>query len=176
MNPNLAEEIKNLQEALLEYRHDLPINSMELDEECRRQPEKFDMIGEIATQAKVLVRRSKDVLDFIEADIKSQIRANPENFGLTGKVTNDAVNETLIVQQEFQEAKADYIEVQKISDNFSVLVASMEQRKAMLRDLVSLYIHKYYQNQSLSGEEKSLDSQFEQDVAEERSRDITEEG
>jgi hypothetical protein len=38
--------------------------------------------------------------------------------------------------------------------------------------LVSLYVHKYYSNQSLSGEERSLDKNFEEDLAEERSRDI----
>jgi len=51
----------------------------------------------------------------------------------------------------------------------------MEQRKAMIRDLVSLFIHKYYANQTLSGEEKSLDRNFEDELAEERNRDIEEE-
>jgi hypothetical protein len=172
MNREFEEEIQELQDTLAECRSMLRINPMELDEECRRQPEKFEAVGQLATRAKALSRKAKDLLDYTESEIKSKVRRDPANYGLTGKVTNDAVNETVEIQTELQDAKRDYIELSKLSDGFSILVNSMEQRKAMLRDLVSLYVHKYYSNQSLSGEERSLDKNFEEDLAEERSRDI----
>jgi len=171
MNTHQELEIAELQEALVEFKIELPINSMELDEECRRQPEKYEMVGQLATTAKALARGAKDTLDFVEAELKSKVRKEPESFGLTGKVTNDAVNETVTIHSDFQEAKRNYIEISKIADGFSILVSSMEQRKNMLQNLVSLYTHKYYANQSLSGEEKSLDKAFEEEVAEERGRD-----
>lgn len=175
MNEEQDQELQDLQESLLECRSNLTINPMELDEECRRQPEKFEEVGQLATRAKTLSRRARNELDFIEADIKSKIRKTPENYNISGKVTNDAINEAVTIQDEIREAKANYIEVSKVSDGFSILVSSMEQRKAMLRDLVSLYVHKYYSGQSLSGEEKSLDKNFEEELAEERNKDIKEE-
>jgi len=168
-------EIEELREALEELRSELPINPIELDEECRRQPEKFELVGQFATQAKALSRKAKDNLDYIEAEVKSKIRQNPEEFGLVGRITNDAVNEATTIHKDVMEAKRDYIEISKISDSLAILVQSMEQRKAMIRDLVSLYVHNYYSNHSLAGEEKSLDEQFEEDLAEERSRDIRKE-
>lgn len=170
MDKHIEVELEELQNCLLDYKDMLPIDSMQLDEECRRQPEKFDIIGQIATQAKSLARKAKDTLDYIEAKIKSDVRKNPESFGIVGKVTNDAVNETVVIQDELRQAKQDYIDISRIADSFSILVNSMEQRKAMLRDLVSLYVHKYYYNQELMGEQKSLDKDFEEEIAEQRAR------
>jgi len=175
MDYEIESELNEMQETLLEYRSMIPINSMELDEECRRQAEKFELIGQLASRARSLAKKSKAVFEFVAADLKLKIRKNPEGFGLSGKVTNDAVNETLTIQEEYQQAQDDYFLISKIASDFSNLVSSMEQRKAMLRDLVGLYIHKYFSNQSLVGEEKSLDKRFEDEIAEERQRDIEEE-
>lgn len=171
MNSEFNIELSDLQESLSECKSDLKIDPTRLDEECTRQPEKFEVVGRLATMAKALSRKAKDELDFIEASVKSKVRKEPENFGLTGKITNDAVNETVAIQDEVREAKINYINISKIADGFSILVSGMEQRKAMLRDLVSLYVHKYYMNQSLSGEEKKLDEDFEEEIARERSKD-----
>jgi len=168
MNQELESELNDLQESLQECKANLPINAHELDEACRRQPQLYHEIGELSTLAKSLAKRAKDTLDFLEADLKSRIRRNPEEFGLMGKVTNDAVNETLTIQESYQEAKRDLIEVSKVADGFSILVDSMGQRKSMLQSLVSLFVHKYYGNQSLLGEERELDKSFEREVEEER--------
>ena len=173
MNQEFEDEVQELRETISNCRSMLSINPMELDVECRNQPEKFEMVGQLATRAKALSRKAKDQLDYTESDLKSKVRKDPVKFGLV-KVTEGGVTETVEIQKELQDAKREYIELSQLADGFSVLVNSMEQRKAMLRDLVSLYIHKYYSNQSLSGEEKSLDKDFEEDLAEERSKDMEE--
>jgi hypothetical protein len=171
MDKQLEQEIKDLQLALEELKPELVIDSNNLEEECRQQPEKYEAIGQIATRAKSLARQAKDTLDFTEANIRAKVRSNPEEHKL-GKVTADAVNDVVTIHPDMVQAKQDYIEVSQIADGFNILVQSMDQRKAMIRDLVSLFIHKYYANSTLSGEEKSLDETFEDDLAQERSRDI----
>ena len=175
MNEELKNEIEELQEALSDLKSNLQIDPYNLDEECRRQPVDYDTIGQLATIAKSLSRKAKDTLDYTEADLRSKIRKDPESYGINGKVTEGSISEAVDIQKELLEAKSDYIEISKVSDGFSILVASMEQRRKMLSDLVSLYVHKYYSNQDLMGEEKQLDDRFEQDVAEERSKEQVEE-
>jgi len=175
MHPEFETELEELSEALEECRPMLKLNPSELDKECREQPEKYEMIGQLATRAKFLSRKAKDAMEYVESDLRSKIRKDPEKFGLNGKITEGTVSETVEIQDELREAKSDYIELSRVADSFSVLVSSMEQRKAMLRDLVSLFVHKYYQGQSLSGEEKGLNDVFEEELANQRDEDIHEE-
>jgi hypothetical protein len=166
----------DLLEMLKELRGSLPINKFDLEVECEEHAKLYDEVGELAAKAKAMSRTAKNEVDFIESDLKTKVRKDPATYGLKTdkKPTNDAINDTVAIQDEVRQAKADYIRISLLADSFSVLQAAMEQRKGNLRNLVTLYVHNYYlaQNVNMGKEKKQLDDDYQNSIAEQRQAEI----
>jgi len=167
---------EDLMETLVELRERLPINKYDLEVECETHANLYDEVGELAMMAKSLARTAKNDVDFLESDLKTKVRKNPESYGLSNdkKPTNDAINDTVGIQDEVRKAKSDYVRLSLLSDSFSVLQTSMEQRKGNIRNLVTLYVHNYYlaQNTDMTREKRQLDIDYEASIAEQRQAEI----
>ncbi len=83
------------------------------------------------------------------------------------KTTNDAIEDAIVCTKEYREAAEYYYEIQAITESFSILLNAVEQRKAMLRELVSLFVHNYYTADKLTNEQKQL-----QDNTQDRIQDM----
>jgi hypothetical protein len=155
---NSIEEITS--DAINDLRGRLQINQFDLENECVNQPELYDEVGQLATEAKSFARSAKDNLDYTRAMVESEIRKNPESFGVV-KVTESSVDAAVTIDQRYVDASRKYIDAQRLSDSLSVLQSAAEQRKSMIKDLVSLYIYSYYQKQQsadMGGERKNVES------------------
>lgn len=169
-------------EVLKQLRTRLEIDEYALEKECRDQPLLYAEIGELYVEAKGEARLAKEAVDFTKAELDSQIRSNPEKYGVI-KITEGAISSAVLRNEEYGYKNKDYLDKQQIVDAFQILLSSAEQRKSMLRDLASLYIYNYYSNvgpdksskelEKLSEErymrDKGLKREREQESAEERS-------
>jgi len=146
-------------ESLNHFRQHLPINQFSLEQECLQQAALYEEIGEWVSSVRADAKRSKEHLDFIKADLSLKIRKNPETYGLSGKVTEGSIDAVITTSNEYQGAVTTYIEADKLANEASVLLAAVEQRKSMLRDLVRLFIYSYYSREDVvsSGDWKSAE-------------------
>jgi hypothetical protein len=136
-----------MKQTLEELKKKLSIDQYGLETECTGQPELYETAGELMVNAKSAARTSKDYLDFVKADLSFKIRSNPEN----------GVDSTVVVQHEYRKAQAEYIEAQELADSFSVLLTAVEQRKSMLKDLVTLFVYNYYSDtHEMSSERQAM--------------------
>ena len=125
----------------------LPIDQFNLNEECIKQPDLYADVGILAAELRDEARKSKDLFDNTCAELKTDIRNDPEKFGIK-KVTEGSIAETLILCEKYNTDQDIYREADLISNKVSVLLAAVEQRKSLLRDLISLYIHSYYSDEN----------------------------
>lgn len=132
-----------LKEHLSAFRGQLTIDPDGLEQECVGQPLLFCQIGELAAEARSDAKKAKEHVEFVKAKLKGEMRINPKTYGLD-KVTDKAVEAAVQAHPETQDAIRDYIESSKAADALSILQTSAEQRRAMLKNLVELVVHNYY--------------------------------
>lgn len=131
-------------EILADFRERLPLDRLELEKECCGQAIVYDEIGSWAAEIKGRAKTAKEHISFVEAELHLRIRQDPESFALPLKPTVDAVKAVITVHKDYQIAVSDYIEADRFANEVAVLLASAEQRKSGLRDLVRLYVNNYY--------------------------------
>lgn len=146
---------KDIQEFLEDVKQRIVINPHNLVMECRDQPVLYSEVGEIQVKAKSLSRRAKDNFEYVCAEIEKEVRLDPESFDLVGKVTEAGIKNAVALDGRCRKAKQEHLQADEDSDALSIQLASIEQRKNMIRDLVSLYNHEYYVNDDMKADMRS---------------------
>lgn len=146
----MNEETKN---QLNDLRKRLPIDPFDLETECVNQPVMYAEVGELATEARSTAKLAKDKLEYTKADLSFKIRKEPGKYGVE-KITEASVEAAVTLQPEYQTVSTAVIEAQRIADSFGILQESVGQRKSMIRDLVTLFVFKYYSTQHEMGQDK----------------------
>ena len=164
---------KETKEVLDELKTKLPINQFQLELECTNQPSLLAEVGEIASAARKEAKTSKEHVKFVESDLSAKIRKAPETYGLS-KLTDTAITSTVILQKEYQEAITKSIDDAELADLLSILQSSVEQRKSLIRDLVSLYIYNYYSSQDLSKDGRTAGGVTEEQIVKAREQNAKE--
>lgn len=129
----------------------LDIDPLNLVEELRVQPRLRLEWGEKLADARKdyeLAKRRKDV---VVAELDREVRSSPESFGLS-KVTEGAVEKTVILQKRYQKADDDLIEARHYMDLVQAKLAAVDDRKKSLEGTVSLQIAGYYAEPRIRGE------------------------
>ena len=143
-------------ETLKQLRSRLVIDEYSLEKECRDHASLYAEIGELYVEAKGETRSAKENVDFVKAGLDGGIRLDPTEYGLT-KVTEGSILSTIFQNSKYVIAFHDYLDKQKISGHFQILLSSAEQRKSMLRDCKDLFIYNYYSNIGLNKEANEVD-------------------
>ena len=171
---------EDIQEVLRELKQRLEIDEYALEKECRDQALLYAEIGELYVDAKREARAAKETVDFDKAELDSKIRSNPEEYDVA-KITEGAISSTILRNEEYRKTQASFLSSQEIVDAFQILLSAAEQRKAMLRDLVSLYIYNYYSDTGPGKSTKELSKLAEEkymrekELKKERKREDAEE-
>lgn len=146
----------------------ISIDPTQLEKECVNQPILYDEIGELTTEYQAIVKGAENHLDFVSAEISTNVRKDPAKYGVD-KVTDKSVESTVVLSKEYQAAVAEVIESNKVLGFLKVLQNSVEQRKPMINNLVTLYVHNFYgQEHNMGSERKILGNEMERQIIEER--------
>jgi len=86
---------------------------------------------------------AKERLDFVRAKLDAEIRNDPEKFGIT-KLTESAIQATIILQPEYQEAARAYNDAKYEYEVSQAAVRAIDQRKTALENLVKLLSVSYF--------------------------------
>lgn len=132
-----------LQDRLRELKARLPIDRTRLGEECAGQAVLFGEIGEFVSELKRDARTAKDFLDLERSRVRKGIRENPGGAGIS-KLTESALEDAVITHDDYRKALTAYTEAQYLADCANVLITAAEERKSMIKDAVTLYVHEWY--------------------------------
>ena len=121
----------------------LKINLQTLHEECAEQALLFEEASQLTTEAKVALAHAQLERDKTKANTELDIRANPDNYGLT-KVTEGSVSAALTSSPVVVACEETIIKQDEQYRTVLALVGALEQRRSMLNSAVSLYVHSYF--------------------------------
>jgi hypothetical protein len=152
-----------------EFKKQIKINKGDLDTECMNQPSLHQQIGEQQTKARNLYQKAKSRLKFVEADLATKIRANPSAYHVD-KTTKEVVENIVVLQPEYKQADDDLIEISDVLAMLDVIVGSIDDRKSMLRDLVTLRVHSYYSEGDMTKEHRELIAAKQEEIVRARRR------
>ena len=145
----------------------LSIDEYNLEIECREQPILYMDVVEIVSEAKARAVSLKKHAEFIKSDLYIKVLKDPGNYSLA-KTTDSSINAIVTIQKEYREAVKDFIEADELANALFGLQVSVEQRKSMIKDLVSLFIHQYYSSKNLTSEEGGMNKVAEEQIMEKR--------
>lgn len=127
----------------LNYEEDIRIDPEALDVEWLGQADLMRRYSKHAAEMKRAVDEAKERLEMGKAQIEMDIRADPDKYGLS-KVTEGAIQSTMVLQEEYQQLSKEYIDAKYESDIAQGAVRSVDQRKTALQELVHLLSTSYF--------------------------------
>lgn len=127
----------------MDYDKDIEIDDTALDIEWLEQPRKMLQYSKNAAFRRMKLDDAKQALEVVKAEVDKKIRKNPEKFGIE-KITENVIAATILINQEYQEAYAEYLTAKYESDMASGAVQAFEQRKSALENLVKLHGQQYF--------------------------------
>ncbi len=135
----------------LNFEKDLRIDEDALDIEFLNQPNLYFKYSREQAKAKAELERAKQSFEIARAELASDIRKNPDTYGLV-KATNDAVNETILSylgdtrmsNEPVQITQEKLLTIQHDYDLVNAALRAIEQRKSSLENLVKLMLGNYF--------------------------------
>jgi hypothetical protein len=131
---------------------DLEIDPNNLDVACLDQARRF-MKWSITYAEAIRTRdEEKRKTTIVKSNINLDVRTRPEQYGLT-KPTEGSISAVVDSSEEVNKAETALSDAQYAVNIFSAAKEALDQRRAMLERLVSLYISGYYSQPKLGTEE-----------------------
>jgi len=127
----------------LNYEQDVNIDETALDLEWKMQPMLMMKYCVHMAHVKKALDLAIEKLDVLKAKLDKEIRLNPEKYGLA-KVTETALENTILLQPEYEEANKEYIEAKYEYEIAQAAVRAMDQKKSALENLVKLLGMSYF--------------------------------
>jgi len=127
----------------MNYERDIHIDETSLDIEWLEQSALMFKYGTNEADMEREKDLAKERLDLVKADLDKSIRENPEKFGIA-KITEAAVSNTIISQDEHKTAYHEFLEIQHEYNIAKVAVRAVAQRKDALENLVRLHGQQYF--------------------------------
>jgi hypothetical protein len=132
----------------MNYEDDIRIDHSALDIEWLGQAELMIKYTRNAAQARMELDQAKQSLDIIRAGLDKDIRESPKQYGIE-KVTDKAVESTIITLIEYQDAFQEYLDTKYEADMAQGAVQAFQQRKDALVELVRLHGQSYFAGPSI---------------------------
>ena len=132
----------------MDYEKDTSIDEQGLDVEWLKQPRLMARYGKHAAQCKLDMDHAKEDLDVVKAQLDRDIRAFPDNYGLS-KLTETIVSNTIIIQPEYKDASDQFLNAKYEYDMAMAAVRAVDQKKTALENLVRLHGQQYFAGPSV---------------------------
>ena len=128
----------------MDYAADIEIAELALDAEWLDHSRRMFSYCSHAADTHREMDLAKERVDVVKAELDQQIRTNSKGFGLGEKVTEGAIQATILVQPEYQEATRAYIQRKYEYEVAQGAVKAFDHRKSALENLVRLHGQQYF--------------------------------
>lgn len=132
----------------MEYELDIRIDETALDIELLEQPILMKKYGDIVSEARKILDYAKEGLDAAKAELSKEIRSDPDAFGL-GKITENLVADTIILQDAYKKAAEEVVEAQYQYGMARSAFDAIASRKDTLEGLIKLHGMQYFAGPSI---------------------------
>jgi hypothetical protein len=137
----------------IDFDSDIDIDINGLDREWEIHSSKYLKCSQDYANAVFAKDQAKLTLEAVKADLDADIRQNPEKFGVD-KVTEAVVANTVILQQDYQDAYTAYTETIRDVNMILAAKSAFEHKKKALEKLTDLYISGYWSEPRVTSEAK----------------------
>jgi hypothetical protein len=137
----------------LNYEEDTKIDMYSIDVSLLNQSELRVKWLKVLAQAKKEKAHAKARVGIVHSDLADKARKRWEILGFTKKPTDQMVKDWIPLRGEYQEAEAEYIDACHDVDILSGVKDTFDDRRASLSELVKLYLHGYFADESMIGKE-----------------------
>lgn len=131
-----------------QFEKDRKVDPTQLDMECVRQTDLFFKYAEAGVDAQIAEERAKRKLETVQARLEMACRRDPESFKLQ-KPTESAVAAAVRLHPDFEAAQEEYLKAKKEARLIQVAVDTMDQKKRMLENLITLHGQQYFAGPSV---------------------------
>jgi len=132
------------------YKEEIVIDADALDVEWLHQPQLFIKYGEACVSAELKYDKAKEYLEFIKADLDSEIRSNPVIHTQSDKKpTEGRISSLILINEKYKEALTEYNKAKKQFKILSIALKAFDQRKYALENLVRLHGQSYFSSPSI---------------------------
>lgn len=114
-----------------------------LDDEWLEQARKYYYYAAAAVEAAAAKDRLKFQCDTMEAKVESEIRKNPERFGVD-KITDSSVKAAMLSDDRIQDARKDLLNADKEMKLLQVAERTIGDMKKSLEKLTDLFLSNYW--------------------------------
>lgn len=125
------------------YTDDIRIDETVLDIEWLEQPALMFKYAKLTAEAKQALDKAKDKVDYVRAELDGRIRRDSKAFDME-KVTEGAVMNTILLQEEFVEAQQELLDAKFNFDITRGASDAISARKDALENMVKLYGMQYF--------------------------------
>ena len=132
-----------------DFRKDVEIDRLKLEEECEVQPSMYYFYAEKLADARKARDKAKDRHDLVLGQRETYIRRNPPE---DMKITEGVISALLVQDTEVQTVKEELRLAQAELDLLYAASSSMDQRSKSLDNLVTLWTKEYYNNKNKADE------------------------
>jgi len=135
--------LHDIQEAVLDIKRSLPIQQDRLDDECRRQTDLVEEAGTLFVMVHGAMRRKKDELEYVRAQLYLDIRHDSTAFQIGAKPPSAAVDACVSEQSDYRKAVAELRLYEEMLEDIKVVQALVDTRRSMIHELVKLFVYNY---------------------------------
>ena len=132
----------------INYLVDIEIDPTALDVEWIEQPTLAFRYAKLSVEMKQIMDLAKEELDLVKAGLDQAIRSDPLGFGVA-KITESAVTNAILTQDEYKEANKRYIEARYDFNVANAAVEAINQKTNALENLVKLNGQAYFASPSV---------------------------
>lgn len=133
---------------MIDYERDIQIDETALDVEWLQQPHLMLRYSQHAVEMRKKLDLAKEKLDLVRAELDSEIRKDPEKFGIA-KLTESAIQAAILQNPRYIEANRELIDAKYEADIARSAVEAFQQRKDALENLVRLFGMQYFAGPSV---------------------------
>lgn len=126
-----------------DFEADVRINRFKLDEECEIQPALYSFYSTQQVEAKAEYDSAKANLELVQAQRELHYRRNPPD---DVKITDATTKALVTADTEVQKAQERLSIASKALNVLNGALASLDQRRSALNNLVELFTKDYYNN------------------------------
>lgn len=130
------------------YMDDVVIDESALDVELLNQPTLCAKYGQILADAVNTHNQLKEKMEYEKALLDRDIRETPEKYGIS-KLTETVVQNTIILQQMYQDLTIEILDAKYELDMCKVAVSAIETRKNSIDNLIKLHGMSYFAGPSI---------------------------
>jgi hypothetical protein len=157
----------------MNYLEDIKIDESGLDVEWLNQPRLVFTYSEEVAKNKKRLDLKNEKLSILRAELDRKIRTNPDKYGIE-KITEGAVSNTILTQEEYKELTREVIEVRYDYDMSRSALSAIDSKKSALENLVKLHGQNYFAGPTIPRNlnKEWLESQKEKQVNTEISKSL----